>query len=60
MYSMAELLQAKGDEEAANAIRQEILDTYDPPTETAAAEGLKSTVVSDDFEQVQVAAKEKQ
>lgn len=32
-YSLAELLQIKGDEEAANAIRQEILDTYDPPVE---------------------------
>ncbi|GAX24591.1 hypothetical protein FisN_4Hh109 [Fistulifera solaris] len=30
-FSLAELLQAQGDEEAANAIRQEIVDTYDPP-----------------------------
>lgn len=32
-HSLAELLEAKGDEEAANAIRQEIVDTYDPPKE---------------------------
>ena len=30
-YSMAELLDAIGDEEAANKVRQEIIDTYDPP-----------------------------
>lgn len=30
-FSLAELLQIQGDEEAANAIRQEIVDTYDPP-----------------------------
>ena len=30
-FSLAELLQVQGDEEAANAIRQEIVDTYDPP-----------------------------
>jgi tetratricopeptide (TPR) repeat protein len=29
-YSLAELLEAIGDEEAANALRQEIIDTYDP------------------------------
>jgi hypothetical protein len=28
-FSLAELLQIQGDEEAANAIRQEILDDYD-------------------------------
>jgi tetratricopeptide (TPR) repeat protein len=32
-YSLAELLETMGDEEAANALRQEIVDTYDPPTE---------------------------
>lgn len=32
-YSMAELLDAIGDEEAANKVRQEIIDTYDPPPE---------------------------
>lgn len=31
-YSMAELLDAMGDETAANAIRQEILDGYEPST----------------------------
>jgi tetratricopeptide (TPR) repeat protein len=30
-YSLAELLQALGDTEAANVLRQEILDTIDPP-----------------------------
>lgn len=30
-HSMAELLETLGEEEAANLIRQEILDTYDPP-----------------------------
>lgn len=30
-FSLAELLQAMGDEKAANVIRQEIVDTYDPP-----------------------------
>ena len=30
-YSLSELLEAMGDEEAANVLRQEILDTYDPP-----------------------------
>lgn len=29
-YSLAELLEAIGDEEAANVLRQEIIDTYDP------------------------------
>ncbi|GKZ01038.1 hypothetical protein MPSEU_001055200 [Mayamaea pseudoterrestris] len=64
MYSMAELLQAKGDEEAANAIRQEILDTYDPPAaaeEAGASTENLSTALSDDFQQVHdVVAKEKQ
>jgi Tfp pilus assembly protein FimV len=32
-FSLAELLEAMGDEEAANKIRQEIVDTYDPPSE---------------------------
>jgi hypothetical protein len=31
-YSMAELLEVMGDEEAANSLRQEILDTYEPPS----------------------------
>lgn len=30
-HSLAELLQALGDEETANALRQEMVDTYDPP-----------------------------
>jgi tetratricopeptide (TPR) repeat protein len=32
-YSLAELFEAIGDEEAANSLRQEILDTYDPPNQ---------------------------
>lgn len=32
-FSLAELLQVQGDEEAANVIRQEILDDYDPSGE---------------------------
>lgn len=44
-YSLAELLETMGDEEAANAIRQEIVDTYDPPTEedVQVTESLSST-----------------
>jgi tetratricopeptide (TPR) repeat protein len=53
-YSLAELLQARGDEEAANAIRQEILDTYDPPKEQESA-----PVASDDFQTAQVGLSEK-
>jgi tetratricopeptide (TPR) repeat protein len=34
-YSLAELLEMMGDEEAANALRQAILDTYDPPPPSA-------------------------
>jgi Tfp pilus assembly protein FimV len=29
-FSLAELLETSGDEESANALRQEIVDTYDP------------------------------
>ena len=32
-YSLAELLDVMDDEEAANTLRQEIIDTYDPPAE---------------------------
>lgn len=32
-FSLAELLETMGDEEAANVVRQEIIDTYDPPSE---------------------------
>ncbi|CAJ1957086.1 unnamed protein product [Cylindrotheca closterium] len=32
-YSLAELLEAMGEEDKANALRQEIVDTYDPPSE---------------------------
>ena len=32
-HSYAELLEAMGDEMAANELRQEIIDTFDPPTE---------------------------
>ena len=33
-FSLAELLEVMGDEETANVIRQEILDTYEPPLES--------------------------
>lgn len=47
-YSLAELLEVRGDEDAANRIRQEILDDYEPPTEAelaaeASAEQASST-----------------
>lgn len=32
-YSLAELLEAMGEEDKANVLRQEIVDTYDPPSE---------------------------
>ena len=32
-FSLAELLETMGDKEAANVVRQEIIDTYDPPSE---------------------------
>jgi Tfp pilus assembly protein FimV len=32
-HSLAELLEATGDSEAANALRQEIIDTYDQTTQ---------------------------
>ena len=32
-FSLAELLETMGDKEAANVVRQEIIDTYDPPAE---------------------------
>lgn len=32
-YSLGELLEVIGDTEAANQLRQEIIDTYDPPSE---------------------------
>jgi tetratricopeptide (TPR) repeat protein len=32
-YSLAELLEVKGDQDAANVIRQEILDDYEPSSE---------------------------
>jgi tetratricopeptide (TPR) repeat protein len=59
-YSLAELLQVKGDEEAANAIRQEILDTYDPPTASGdgAGEEAAITAVSEDFDNVQATAED--
>lgn len=37
-YSLAELLEAMGENEKANSLRQEIVDTYDPPTEEELAE----------------------
>jgi hypothetical protein len=52
-YSLAELLQAMGDEEAANVIRQEIVDTYDPPPpKTQGDDGDDSTHHSDNAEEV--------
>lgn len=35
-FSLAELLETMGQKEAANVIRQEIVDTYDPPTKDSA------------------------
>ena len=42
-HSLAEVLGAMGDEEAANAVRQEIVDTYDPPTEDENCEKVERT-----------------
>lgn len=36
-FSLAELLETMGDEEAANVVRQEIIDTYDPQDESSSA-----------------------
>jgi hypothetical protein len=48
-YSLAELLGAIGDEEAANQLRQEIIDTYDPPSqEDAISEPSSETVTETD------------
>jgi hypothetical protein len=48
-YSLAELLGAIGDEEAANQLRQEIIDTYDPPSqEDAISEPPSETDILDD------------
>ena len=41
-YSLAELLETIGDEEAANALRQEIIDTYDPMSQGDAMPELES------------------
>jgi tetratricopeptide (TPR) repeat protein len=38
-YSLAELLSVMGDEVAANVLRQEIIDIYDPPGEDVDGEG---------------------
>ena len=42
-HSLAELLQVMGDEETANAVRQEIVDTYDPPQEGGGGESSSSS-----------------
>lgn len=38
-HSLAELLEVTGDSEAANALRQEIIDSYDPEDEVQSLEG---------------------
>ena len=43
-FSLAELLHVLGDEEAANAIRQEILDDYDPVEERQGEESSSSSL----------------
>jgi Tfp pilus assembly protein FimV len=43
-YSLAEVLEVLGDEEGANALRQEILDTY-TPSEKEEKEDKNKTVV---------------
>ena len=49
-YSMAELLDAIGDEEAANKVRQEIIDTYDPPPSEEEEEEETSTSSLKEFD----------
>lgn len=49
-YSLAELLEAIGDEEAANQLRQEIIDTYDPPSQADAISSEPSEI--DTFEDI--------
>jgi tetratricopeptide (TPR) repeat protein len=44
-YSLAEVMDVLGDEEAANALRQEILDTYTPAEEEEQVEEQPKTVV---------------
>jgi tetratricopeptide (TPR) repeat protein len=44
-YSLAEVLEVMGDEEAANVLRQEILDTYTPPDEEGNVESAPNTTV---------------
>jgi hypothetical protein len=43
-YSLAELLESIGDKEAANALRQEIIDTYDPPASSQGESAATSLV----------------
>jgi tetratricopeptide (TPR) repeat protein len=42
-YSLAELLEAMGDTEAANVLRQEIIDTYDPPSSSPSLSSQEET-----------------
>jgi hypothetical protein len=42
-YSLAELLEAMGDTEAANGLRQEIIDTYDPPSSSPSSQEETAT-----------------
>ena len=44
-HSLAELLATLGDEETANALRQEMVDTYDPPPATTTAEESDATAM---------------
>ena len=41
-FSLAELLETMGDEEAANVVRQEIIDTYDPQDESSSSAATSS------------------
>jgi hypothetical protein len=42
-YSLAELLEAMGDTEAADVLRQEIIDTYDPPSSSPSSQEETTT-----------------
>jgi len=53
-FSLAEVLQAMGDEEAANALRQEILDTYHPDLQQSAEEEQDEKIVVEDSKRVVV------
>ena len=56
-FSLAELLEVMGDEEAANALRQEIVDTYDPPD--GSGEDSKTSVDDDILQEFPSSSKRK-